>query len=91
MDAKRLIELRKQAEKSVADMPDGDLKLKAFEVILNHLVVSGEGIASTPVTAKHARKAKDEKTEDVNADTTAGRIPTGRRFFQKPKIDWASP
>ena len=38
MDAKKLIELRKQAEKAVEDMQDGEFKLKAFEVILNHLL-----------------------------------------------------
>jgi hypothetical protein len=38
MDAKQIIALRKQAERAVAEMPDGDLKVKAFEVILNHLL-----------------------------------------------------
>jgi hypothetical protein len=35
-----LIELRKQAEQSVEGMPDGDLKVKAFETILAHLLSS---------------------------------------------------
>ena len=38
MDAKRLIDLRKAAERAVAEMPDGELKVKAFEVILAHLL-----------------------------------------------------
>jgi hypothetical protein len=38
MDAKKLIDHRKQAEKAVAGMADGELKVKAFEVILGHLL-----------------------------------------------------
>ena len=41
MDAKKLIEFRKQAEQAVSEMPDGELKVKAFEVILSHLLVGG--------------------------------------------------
>jgi hypothetical protein len=39
-------QLRKQAESAVQDMPDGELKLKAFEVILQHLLL---GVGSAPV------------------------------------------
>lgn len=35
-----LVEIRKKAEKAVADMPEGDLKLKAFEVAFRHLLES---------------------------------------------------
>lgn len=38
MDTKTLLELRKKAEKAVADMSDGPLKVKAFEVILANLL-----------------------------------------------------
>jgi hypothetical protein len=38
MDTKKLVALRKEAEKAIAEMPDGDLKVKAFEVILGHLL-----------------------------------------------------
>jgi hypothetical protein len=34
----QLKELRKRAEEAVDEMPDGDLKIKAFEVILQHLL-----------------------------------------------------
>jgi hypothetical protein len=34
----QLRELRKKAEEAVAEMPDGELKTKAFEVILEHLL-----------------------------------------------------
>lgn len=42
MDQRDLIEARRQAQKAVSDMSDGDLKLKAFEVILNHLLESSK-------------------------------------------------
>jgi len=42
MDQRDLIEARRQAQKAVSDMTDGDLKLKAFEVILNHLLESSK-------------------------------------------------
>lgn len=43
-----LAEVRKQAEEAVHDMPDGDLKLKAFETILSHLLSSESNTASRP-------------------------------------------
>jgi hypothetical protein len=36
--ADQLKELRKKAEEAVAEMPQGELKTKAFEVILQHLL-----------------------------------------------------
>ncbi len=36
--SKELIEIRKQAEAAVHDMPEGELKTKAFETILTHLL-----------------------------------------------------
>lgn len=38
MKVKRLVDLRREAEKAVSDMPEGELKVKAFEVILNNLI-----------------------------------------------------
>jgi hypothetical protein len=40
MDIENLVEIRQQAEQSVADMRDGELKVKAFEVLLSHLLRS---------------------------------------------------
>ncbi|HTZ95485.1 MAG TPA: hypothetical protein VMB18_03740 [Terriglobales bacterium] len=40
MDEKALTEARQKAERAVADMPEGDLKLKAFELILTRLLYS---------------------------------------------------
>jgi len=44
-----LVELRKQAEQAVQDMAEGDLKVKAFETILAHLLSAGTGRPSSPV------------------------------------------
>jgi hypothetical protein len=57
MDTKKLVAIRKEAEKAIAEMPDGDLKVKAFEVILGHLLGAGGGTARQP--------AADEQEADV--------------------------
>jgi hypothetical protein len=38
MELQKLKELRKRAQQATSDMPDGELKMKAFEVILNNLL-----------------------------------------------------
>ena len=40
MEAKKLIELRKEAEKAVAEMPDGDLKLKKCKEMGSSLLLA---------------------------------------------------
>lgn len=45
MDEKTLTEARKKAERAVADMPEGDLKLKAFELILTRLLSASGDVA----------------------------------------------
>ena len=62
MDAKKLIELRKQAEKAVEDMQDGEFKLKAFEVILNHLLSPGK---TEPTSGKH-RESREPNRRDMS-------------------------
>ena len=83
MDSKRLIELRKEAEKAVADMPDGELKLKAFEVILAHLI---SGPSSAPAKAGETPD-ESSKGEDLPAKSVGGRIMVLRQegFFKSPK------
>jgi len=54
-----LLEARKKAEAAVQGMADGDLKTKAFEVFLRHLLSHGEGAPrSAPSEPRVARKAK---------------------------------
>jgi hypothetical protein len=43
---RELVELRREAERAVHDMPEGELKTKAFETILRHLLSGtvGKGV-----------------------------------------------
>jgi len=74
MDAKKIIELRKQAEKAVADMQDGDYKLKAFEVILNHLLSPGISESTSDSSVVPQVRSKQPRKNDSEAESTAGRI-----------------
>jgi hypothetical protein len=88
MNAKKLIELRKQAEKAVQDMPDGEFKLKAFEVILNHLLAPGK-VQTTSESQSEApqHKVVANEIEDADAKSTQGRILVlkAEGFFKKPQ------
>ena len=68
MDVKQLIQLRKEAEKAVAEMPEGDIKIKAFEVILNHLI----GSTSTVTGSKGTRSTRRDSRRRTGK-------PTGER------------
>ncbi|SRR6266576_561732 len=86
MNAKKLVELRQAAEKAVADMPDGELKVKAFEVILGHMMETpDEGGKSKP--AGKAKKASAKDPETANTKSTVGRILVLRDegFFKNQK------
>ena len=87
MDAKKVIELRKQAEKAVAEMPDGELKLKAFEVILGHLLTSEQPKADIAPPSQPKAKKKEDVEADSDSDTAAGRILVlkDEGFFKSPK------
>ena len=86
MDVKKLIEVRKEAEKAVSDMPDGDLKLKAFEVILNYLMSGG---VEAKVMQKGETKEAPSKIEkeDFPEKSVAGRLLVLKEegFFKNPK------
>ena len=81
MDAEKLVKLRKQAEKAVEGMSDGDLKVKAFEVILAHLMSGNEQSprAARPslrtVTGASAEEpVRGKGRERVQKGTASGRI-----------------
>jgi hypothetical protein len=62
MELKKLMELRRRAEQATSDMPDGELKLKAFEVILSSLLrgnehETGESPNSAPTVAPEKKQA----------------------------------
>ena len=71
MDAKKLVELRRQAEQAVSEMPDGDLKIKAFEVILSHLLQGSEVTQPSTTAASGSTTRKAERAAETS---TIGRI-----------------
>lgn len=86
MELQKLKELRRRAEQATSDMPDGELKLKAFEVILNGLLRgiedgSGDGRAPEAVV----RSQKRLPTTRVAATTSRDRILMlkAENFFAK--------
>jgi hypothetical protein len=85
MNTKKLVDLRKAAEKAVADMPDGDLKVKAFEVILAHMMEAPE---ATSKAAKAERVAEERPvSRGASIKSTTGRILVLRDegFFRNKK------
>ncbi len=73
MDARKLVDFRKQAEKAVEDMPDGELKVKAFEVILAHLLGGPAVERGRSTDAETAPKTRGRR-EGIPARSLAGRI-----------------
>ena len=77
-----LIEARKLAEASVADMPDGPQKLAAFQTILSSLLGGVHAEANTPI-------AEAPKSQDATRTETGprGRILSLERdgFFAQPR------
>jgi len=90
MDAKELIKLRKEAEKAVSDMPEGELKVKAFEVILSRLLQPPQNIqARKEVITSEKSEAIERKgsTKGHNEQSSAGRILVLKeeKFFESQK------
>jgi hypothetical protein len=85
MDEKFLKEARLKAERVVADMPDGDLKLKTFEITLNHLLASGGAGSNGKATVD--RKARHSAPTPRKANTLAERILMlqSEGFFNSPQ------
>ena len=84
----RIVELRKRAEMSVRDMPEGDLKLKAFEVAFSHLLRSEAPGAASPQRAEPQKpSARRHETKGSPPSSVAERILTLRDegFFADQK------
>ncbi len=73
MGARKLIDIRRQAEKSVAGMPDGDLKVKAFEVILNHLLHAQAHTRNADKTSSDAGVPPEKKQTSKGLGTPTSR------------------
>jgi len=70
--------LRKKAEAAVQDMPDGEMKFRAFQVILAHLLeASAEGTEPRPESRAQASapvKARQPKALESIPRTSSDRI-----------------
>ena len=87
MDTKKLVALRKEAEKAIAEMPDGDLKVKAFEVILGHLLGAGGGAAVGPAAHEEDEEKAKPTKKGKAAKSAAARILVLREegFFKNQR------
>jgi hypothetical protein len=85
MDEKFLREARLKAERVIADMPDGDLKLKTFEITLNHLLSSGG--AESNGKSRTAKKPGPSPSATRKANTLSERILMlqSEAFFNTPQ------
>jgi hypothetical protein len=83
--ADNLKDLRKKAQEAVADMPNGELKTKAFEVFLQHLLAS-QSISTSSVHSAHKPATGKEKSSK-KAGSTKSRILLLREegFFAVPR------
>jgi hypothetical protein len=88
-----LVELRKQAEQAVQGMPEGDLKVKAFETILTHLLSSstssGTGKSSPPAGGSPATRSKAQ-SKQKDAAPKVPRSVCDRILFLKSEDFFAS-
>jgi|ERR1700738_1339734 len=76
MNAKELISIRREAEKAVSEMADGELKVKAFEVMLKHLLATKGGSSNGRSTAPAAVLPENAKAAGKRAKIAVSR--TGR-------------
>jgi hypothetical protein len=81
----QLRELRKKAEEAVAEMPDGELKTKAFEVILEHLLSTR--IIPPQLQPSEKRYVKKESRSSQDLGTTKSRmlLLKDEGFFTVPR------
>ena len=85
VDDRSLKDCRLKAERAVADMPAGDLKVKAFEVILGQLLASSR--TATLDTESHREKQNRPRSAIGQPNTLSGRILAlqGDGFFETPQ------
>jgi hypothetical protein len=83
MNTALLVAARKRAEEAVADMPEGALKLKAFEVILGSLL-SGSSLSDSS-EQKEVRTKRSATTKPTSslADRIGRLAEEG--FFREPR------
>jgi hypothetical protein len=86
MHETQLIAMREKAELAVAGMGDEQLRLKAFEVILAHLLGSAEPKSSTALVRREHGAAKGDSTSST-AVSLKDRILSlkNEQFFSTPR------
>jgi hypothetical protein len=67
--SEKLRAIRVKAEEAVADMPDGELKIKAFEVILQQLLTSEMQSKQVDSTISKQQASAKSKTSDRPGST----------------------
>ena len=77
-----LMDARKRAEAAVADMKDGPLKVKAFEVILGSLLADG---ARAPVAKATQNKSAEARTSPPSSLAERIRLLAEEGFLAQPK------
>jgi hypothetical protein len=85
MALKELVEIRKQAEQAVAEMPEGELKVKAFEVIFNHL------LGTERETGRKAPSVEEGPPQPPLKATTSSRSASGRILVLRDEGFFATP
>ncbi len=82
MKSTDLITARKAAEEAVADMPDGPLKIKAFEVILSSLLQPGP---SSPQREQPKALVRGAATEAPSSFAERITMLAEGGFFDRPR------
>jgi hypothetical protein len=87
MNVKTIVGVRKQAEEAVADMSEGPLKTKAFEVILDRLLVDRENESKPTTPSSPPASKNDPEVTRPNSTSSTDRILLlkDEGFFQEQR------
>lgn len=83
MNTALLVAARKRAEEAVADMPEGALKVKAFEVILASLLSGSSLSDSSEQQQAHTKRPAATRRTSSLADRIGSLAEEG--FFREPR------
>src|SRR5207245_2547899 len=75
MDTNALKEALKQAERAVAEMPEGDLRVEAFKIILNRVLAESGSQVPTQKDAGNAPHREKSRTRQRRGDSHEGVVP----------------
>src|SRR5438045_908163 len=79
---KELLEARKSAERAVADMADGPLKIAAFQAVLSHLLSAQTLTAAPTAPVKTVRASKSGTTARLVSLLDEGLLATPRSMSE---------